>query len=233
MQSGRRSLADPVVLAAIGLLIAVSALGNAFAPRGYILWSLLGAGGLALLARRDGLRPAQWGLGPLGRHVGFVALGLFVATSAVVATVSQVPAVADAFMDDRVAGLTGAQVAYLAFLRVPFGTVLIEEVAFRGVLLAILGQRLPMRGAVTLSSLAFGVWHVLPILYVAPGNAAMAGMFESSRVLAVLAGVLASALVGAAFCWLRLRFDHLIAPMAVHAGANATAYWVAWFAVSG
>jgi membrane protease YdiL (CAAX protease family) len=232
VQSKRPSLADPVVLAAVGLLVVVSVLGNAVAPRGYILWSVLGAGGLALLARRDGLQPAQWGLGPLRRRVAFVALGLLVATSAVVSAVSQVPAVADAFVDDRVVGLTGAQVAYLAFLRVPFGTVLIEEVAFRGVLLAILGQRLPVWGAVALSSLAFGVWHVLPILYVAPGNAAMAGAFASSRVLAVLAGVLASALVGAAFCWLRLRFDHLIAPMAVHAGANATAYWVAWQAVS-
>ncbi len=227
------SIRDPVVLAAFGVLIAASVLGNRIAPGAYVLWAILGATTLALLARVDGLSPAQWGLGRVRRRQAVAAVvALSVGVAGMVAA-WRVPAFSEAFADERVAGLDVGQVAYLMLLRVPFGTVLLEEVAFRGVLLALLARRIGARGAVAVSCLAFGVWHVLPILAIAPGNAASASVFASSPVATVVVGALASTVVGALFCWLRLRYDHLLVPMALHAAVNASAYGWAWVAATG
>ena len=53
--------------------------------------------------------------------------------------------------------------AYRAAVRIPLGTVLVEEVAFRGVLLAMLGGHLGVGWAVAVSSHLFGLWHVVPV----------------------------------------------------------------------
>ena len=58
---------------------------------------------------------------------------------------------------------------------VPLGTVVPEELAFRGLLLALLARGRGVRAATLLSSGLFGLWHILPSLGGGVANATIAG----------------------------------------------------------
>jgi uncharacterized protein len=113
-------------------------------------------------------------------------------------------------------------------VRVPLGTALLEEVAFRGVLLGLLATLLGTRRAVVLSSLLFGLWHVRPAWGMAVANGAGLGVGLAS----VAGSVVVTAIAGLAFCWLRLRTGHLAAPLVTHAGMNALATFAAHLALT-
>ena len=40
--------------------------------------------------------------------------------------------------------------------------------------------------------------------------------------------LLAAGLAGAFLCWLLIRYDHLLAPLAVHVTATSSGYLLAW-----
>jgi membrane protease YdiL (CAAX protease family) len=71
------------------------------------------------------------------------------------------------FAASPAASSTATNLLVAMFIRVPFGTVLLEEIAFRGVLPALMGadgQRWmwrPVLGA----SVLFGLFHVFPALH--------------------------------------------------------------------
>ena len=73
-----------------------------------------------------------------------------------------VPAARPVLGDRRITGLTGRGVAYQALVRIPVGTVLWEEAAFRGVLQASLRRVLPGPAAIAVTSAVFGLWHIRP-----------------------------------------------------------------------
>src|SRR4030095_7707835 len=56
------------------------------------------------------------------------------------------------------------------------GTVLPEELAFRGLLLALLGRRYGVLGGLLLHSGVFGRWHVVPSLGGGPANTTIASV---------------------------------------------------------
>ena len=123
---------------------------------------------------------------------------------------------------------------YQVLLRIPIGTALFEELAFRGVLFGMLARRGSIRGAAVGSSLLFGLWHVAPTLAALDTNAAGdlgKGSFTMAAV--VTGGVAATALAGMGFVWLRLRGGSLVTPVVVHAAFNCTAYGFGWFLVAG
>jgi len=180
---------------ALALLAAVNLLNNVVAPDLYLLWACLAIVGLVLLARADGLHPRDWGLGPISRRAALAAVVLAVVTAAVMLVGTQLPHVADAYADERVVGMDAGEIAFAALVRVPLGTAFLEEMAFRGVLLAMLARRF---------GLAWGV----------AGSAA--------------AAVVAAGVAGVFLCLLRIRYDHLIAPLAVHVTANSMGYLLAW-----
>ena len=92
-------------------------------------------------------------------------------------------------------GLTGRVVARQALLDVPFGTVLVEEVAFRGVVLGLLLAPLGHGWALVVSSLLFGIWHVPSALELHEAQSAgPAGPWARRRT--VLATVAFTALAG-------------------------------------
>lgn len=221
----------PLIGAAL-LLVLVTLLNNVIAPDRYLLWGLLGIAGLVLLARADGLRRVEWGLGAVPRRAARAAVVLAMLTAAVMLVGTQVPGVDSAFLDQRVSGLTAGQVATAALVRAPIGTALLEEVAFRGVLLAMLSRRIGIIGAVVGSSAAFGLWHVIPALGLAADNAAVATVLGSQPVAAGVAAVIAAGLAGAFLCWLRIRYDHLVAPLAVHVTATSLGYLLAWLVMN-
>jgi membrane protease YdiL (CAAX protease family) len=170
--------------------------------------SATGLSGAELGLSRDRLRAgALWG----GAAAGVVAAGL----AAGLATPSLRPLLRDA----RVAGLDDGAVAYRALVRIPVGTVLWEELAFRGVLQAALSRALPDRAATAAGAALFGLWHVAPTLAAIRTNAP--GRTAVGRGGALLAGCAGTAAAGVLFGRLRSRSGSLLAPALLHLAANS------------
>jgi membrane protease YdiL (CAAX protease family) len=189
---------------------------------------------LVVLARRYGLTWDCLGLSrrALRRGLGYAA----VAVSAV-ATVyllgAALPLTRSAFLDVRYHLRPGAALL-AALVVVPLGTVLLEEVAFRGVLLGLVNRHRGAGWASASSSTLFGLWHVLPSLRLTRANAAAATVFGAGlagQVLAVLGAVGFTALAGVLLCELRRRSGSLLAAAGLHWATNglgvvlATAVW--------
>lgn len=181
-------------IAAAGVLLAA-------AKARRLSWEELGLG------RRHALSGARWGAACLA----LVAVGY--------ATALAVPALRPLLADARAGGLDGGEVAYRVLVRIPLGTVLWEELAFRGVLLAALRRVLPLRAAVAGSATLFGVWHVRPTLGAVAANDLADGPLLTG--LFVLLGCLVTAAAGVLFTWLRLRSGSLLAPALLHLATNS------------
>jgi membrane protease YdiL (CAAX protease family) len=191
----------PANLAVAALLLWLAARGGA------------GADDLGLLRRRMAR----------GLKVGTAVVAVIVIFLVVAATL---PGTDDIFDDQRVAGMSVSSVIYHAVLRIPLGTALFEEVAFRGVLYG-LGKRLwsPPQAA-RLSAALFGLWHIAPVTTVVDANAAVAGNVAPG--LAMIGLVLSAAVVGLFLTWVRQRADSLVAPVVVHAVVNSVALLIAY-----
>jgi membrane protease YdiL (CAAX protease family) len=182
----------------------------------------LAAGFLLGVGRAAGMSWEELGLGS-----GAVARGVVwggVCAAAVVAGYAValvVPATRRFFRDTRYRlGVRPALAT--AFLVVPLGTVIFEEVAFRGVLWALLADRAGAAWATVCTSLLFGLWHVLPALDLARTNAAVAGSGGRARlVTTVLGTVLFTAAAGVLFAELRRLSGSLLAPILLHWATNA------------
>jgi membrane protease YdiL (CAAX protease family) len=223
------------VLAVLGVLVAVNLLNNKIAPAPYLLWAWLGAVVLLFIAVYDGETWTDLGLGRVPKKA-WIASGAVIAAVLIVYLIgAALPATREAFGDDRVADLTTAEILGRALVRVPFGTVLLEEIAFRSVLLAMLWRRLGVLRAMIISSLVFGLWHILPSLGITTSNDALGaaiGGGENAQLLGVVFAVGSTALAGMVFCELRRRFEHVIVPMALHWATNGLGYLFAWALVS-
>jgi uncharacterized protein len=124
------------------------------------------------------------------------------------------------FHDDRV-DIPLGELLVKVLIVIPIGTVALEELAFRGSLLALLRRTTSTKRAVLVSSVLFGLWHV-------PG-VVKAGSADSIGTLAAVAGtVAATTLAGIGFCWLRLRSGSLLAPALAHVATNSAVFTVAW-----
>jgi membrane protease YdiL (CAAX protease family) len=106
---------------------------------------------------------------------------------------------------------------------IPLGTVVFEEVAFRGVLWGLVRDRHGTVWATAVSSVLFGCWHVLPSLRlgeVNPAVAAVVGPGAGGRALAVAGAVVFTTVAGVLLCELRRRSGSLLAPVALHWAVN-------------
>jgi membrane protease YdiL (CAAX protease family) len=206
-------------------------LNNVAAPDLYVLWACVAIVGFVLLARADGLNRQDWGLGPITGRSARAAAVLAGVTAAAMLIGTQLPGVTTAYDDERVAGMGAGEIAFAALIRVPLGTAFLEEMAFRGVLLAMLTRRYGTAWGVAGSSLAFGAWHLLPSLDLAAGNAAIGAALGAHSVVAAGIAMVGAVLAGAFLCLLRIRYDHLIAPLAVHVTTNSVGYLLAWLMV--
>jgi uncharacterized protein len=218
--------------AVVAVLVAVNLLNNRLLPGAYLPTCLAATALLLAVARRDGCSWSELGLGATTVRTGLrwsaVLVGLVLVGLAVAAAL---PVARPAFVDDRAAGLSGTVMLGRALVRIPLGTALLEEVAFRGVLVAMLARRHGVRAAVVVSSLLFGLWHVLPSLGLRDGNAAVGSLFGSGSwgaALAVVAAVAGTAAAGVVFCELRRRSGSLLAPFALHWSLNGGGLVVAW-----
>ena len=220
-------LAPPVAIVlgvSVGLL-AFSAWGVPAAW--YVPINVLVTGGLLWLARRINLAAGELGLErdrvPSGLRWG-ISAGVLVGVVLVLG--AAVPAARPLFDDARTAGIGPGLLAYRALIRIPIGTVLLEEVAFRSVLLAAWRRVASLPSAVTGSSLVFGLWHIRPAIDLLIENDVAAD--GPARILAVLGAVAGTFLAGVVFCWLRVKSGSLLAPVLAHAAANSLATVLAY-----
>ena len=201
---------------------------------GYVMANT-GAAALSLLAARTcGVTRVDMGMCP-GRLGGGIRIGLITAlpAAAVVGLGAVAPATRGFFQDERGRGGGTRRVLFETVVRIPLGTALPEEVIFRGSLLGLFTQRHSPAVAASMSSILFGVWHVLPTLRTLPLNPAGARVHGHPRRTAgaVLAAVTATTLAGYGLVWLRFRSGSLAAPVIAHAALNGAAYLAARFAV--
>ena len=214
------------VLGLTGALVAVLAAWNNVVvtrlpghPGAYVVVNLAATGALLAAARWAGLDREELGLGRRGLPAGLRWGGACVAlVAAGYGTALAVPGLRPLLADARVGGLDGAQVAYQALVRVPFGTVLWEEVAFRGVLLAGFARLLSLPAAAAGSAAVFGIWHIRPTLCALEANDLVDGPVATAA--AVLVACLGMVAAGLFLTWLRLRSDSLLAPVLLHLATN-------------
>ena len=220
--------AAPAVTA-VGVLAAANVVSNRVLPRSwYVPWNMAVALGLTVIALgwdrrsphevgfvewRQGLR---WGAGTAGGVTALYLCGL------------ALPATRELFDDDR-ASEELSRLLFDAFVAVPLGTVVLEEVAFRGVVPALFESRWGPRAGVGGAAALFGLWHVLPSWTLGSANAGVRTAVEgpSGRLLTVAGSVLGTAAAGVAFSWLRRRSGSLLAPVILHTSTNSLGYLLA------
>ncbi|MDQ4144546.1 MAG: CPBP family intramembrane metalloprotease [Actinomycetota bacterium] len=186
------------------------------------------AAGIVVLALGPlDLRPADVGLvGNTFSEAGMgVAGGLFLASPLFIALVS--PRTAKLIADRRLEDSSAGEALFRILFRVPLGTALLEEVAFRGVLFALLVPYGPVWAA-AISSAAFGLWHVVPTIHMARANG-VSSIYGA--VAAVVAGVALTFAAGMIFVWLRVQTGGLAAPWAMHSAVNSYATLAAFLAL--
>lgn len=145
------------------VLVAANLLNNWLAPGAYVPTCVAAAAALLLIARWDGLTRADLGLDTVAMYQGLRWSAVLVgAVLAVFLVGLALPVTREAFEDERAAGLTVGELLWRVLVRVPVGTVLLEEIAFRGVLWAMVRRRRGTAWATAVSSVLFGLWHVLP-----------------------------------------------------------------------
>ena len=189
--------------------------------------NLAAAVGMVGLARRWDRSWDDLGLAPSALPAGIAAGAATVPViAAALGVAAALPRTRRLFSDERVLGVSGWIAWRKLLLQVPLETALAEELMFRGALLALAQAVVTDHAAVAATSVAFGVWHVLPALESHRSNPGAAGAAERvGGAGAVVAGtVIATAAAGAAFAWLRLRSRSVAAPVVAHAALNSLAF---------
>ncbi len=208
------------------VILAIVNVVDVLVPHASLVAAPVCAAVLLGLARLAGLSWAELGLGPGTWRRGFAWAGAIIGIVAlVIAAGAALPLTRDAFRDSRYhLGLGSALLT--SFVLIPVGTVLLEEVAFRGVLWGLLRRLGGTVLATVVSSALFGLWHILPSLGLAADNEAIGsavGQGRSAQVITVAGTVLFTAASGVVFCELRRRSGSLLAPAALHWAVNGLA----------
>jgi hypothetical protein len=222
-----------IALAGCVALLAVTAtlVGTVIPDWAYPLINTAAAVALIVIARAAGVTAAAIGL-TVGRRTLLAALIGLVAVAAVLAVAWALPYTRHVFSASPAASSTTTHLLVAMLIRVPFGTVLVEEVAFRGVLPALMGadgKRWMWRPVLGASAL-FGLFHLFPALQqgrcdVQAGHS----LFCPAGPILGTASVMFVAMgLGIALCAVRQIGGGLLAPFAVHTAANSAGYLLAW-----
>jgi uncharacterized protein len=222
----------PAIVAAVLLLAVATTLTNRVLPGwAYPVCGAVTAAFLIMLACWSGLGMSAIGLDrrslPRATVVGLVGLGL---VALAFATALAVPALRTVFYDGRVGAPGLRELLWLALVRIPLGTVIVEEIAFRGVLPALFGGGELWRWkAVLAAAVLFGLWHALPSL--ALGQNAMVQAHFGGLPLAAISvlAMLAAAGAGVVLHWCRHAGRGLLTPALVHLATNSGGLVLAWW----
>ena len=224
MARANRSVRAALLLVVGGLAAYNIARSVAIPGDAHLVANLLIALGVLAIGLAIGLTRAELGLTPdrlrAGVRLGLLAAGLI---TAVVVIAALVPGTGGFFEDDRV-DVPFSEMAWRVVVVIPLGTVLVEEVIFRGVLHGLLRRRSDIGRAALWGAVAFGLWHLFPVWRsyddVAFGDLGRWGAMFGTFVATFVAGL--------GFIWLRHRSGHLIAPVFAHIATNSVPFAVAW-----
>lgn len=223
----------PSPLAVVGGLVALLAVANILTNRvlpswSYVPFNLLVTVVVVSMAGRV-VSPAA--LGFVNWRRGAAWGGVLAAATLVLLLLAVVlPVIRDVFDDRRVDDGIAA-LAYNTLLAIPLGTVVLEEVAFRGALPAVLAREWSTARAVVLSSALFGLWHVLPSWGIGDVNPVIADVLGDGwigRLISVGGAVVGTFFVGLWWSFVRYRSGSLLAPVLAHISTNSLAYAIAW-----
>jgi membrane protease YdiL (CAAX protease family) len=204
-------------------MVGVSAAGRFGPPGTMLVAGPLSALLLLVLAGVAGLGADDVGLGRRSLRRGAAyALCCIAAVAVVYVVAAWLPATRPAFLDERYRTDLAAA-ARISLLVIPFGTILFEEVAFRGVLWGLVRREWGGIPATLVSSALFGFWHVLPSLRLNRVNPAVTGLVgpgPAGQAVAVAGAVVFTAAAGVLLCELRRRSGSLLAPIGLHWAVN-------------
>ena len=205
------------------MLAGALALRSTVVPsRGHLWFNLALTGAVAWRIRRVQLTAADVGVARHQLRSGAaVAVTSFVVVGGVIVAAAATPWTSGFFEDDR-ADVTTASMVARVLVAIPLGTVLLEELAFRGLLLAQWRRVTTTTRAVAWAAAAFGAWHVVTAWNSSAGS-------TPARVAAVVGTVAVTAAAGVAFGVLRVRTDSLVPPAAVHLATNSVTFAAAWW----
>jgi len=225
----------PVVVVILALLV-LNIVNNRLAPQThYLLWSFGGSVGLLAMGLLDGNSWTDMGLGLHYLVPGLAWAALCIGGVTVVYVIgSAFKRTRVAFHDERMSDLTGSRLMFQALVEVPFGTVLLEEIAFRAVLFSMLVRRYGLVWGIVGSSVLFGLWHVLPSIGTHEQNPALGSVVGSGRrgnILAVALSVLTTTIAGVVFAGLRMVSGSVLAPMGLHWATNGLGYGFSWLLI--
>ncbi len=224
---------------ALFLLVLASVVTYRMPDRYYVPTALFLALAFLGCGQKGGLSFAEMGLGPRAALSGLIwGGGVFAIVGLAYGAGIHIPHLEPLFADKRSQEASGRQIAAKALVDVPLGTVILEELAFRGVVFGLVAQLWrDTRGgsgtvaAIVASSLLFGLWHVLPSLSMHESHAMSEklGQGRRGRVVAVLGTVVATGLAGVGFALLRVWSGSLLAPMGLHWALNSFGSVAAWW----
>lgn len=186
------------------------------------------AGALLGFARWNGLTWHDLGL-HRGRHRAGLrwALGVIAVVAVVYLIGVLLPVSRSAFLDVRYHAGVGSAL-FAAFVTIPVTTILVEEVAFRSVLWAVLSRHATTWRVLLASSALFGLWHILPSRHVATANQGIGDALQSigvagagAAVLVIAGIVLFTAVGGVVAGELRRRSGSVIASAGMHWATNS------------
>ena len=230
MKAGLCFLLTVTVLVLFNVLRSLGLLGP---PRYAWLPVCMFTAALAVIAWATGATRADLGLEQQNLRSGVLyGAGAFGLVLLVLVVAAVIPAT-NGFLHDSRAQISGGRMLYELVVSILLLTAIPEEFAFRGVLL---GSALRLWGpwrASVITSVLFGLWHIVPTLHTMRDNRAVAVASASmaGESLVVLGSVAVTFVAGLIFCWLRLRSRSLIAPVMAHFATNGLALAVAWVTV--
>ncbi|MGB7979458.1 MAG: CPBP family intramembrane glutamic endopeptidase [Candidatus Nanopelagicales bacterium] len=159
-----------------------------------------------------------WGAAAIGIVTVGMALGV------------AIPRLHPLFADERIMGSSGARVAHKSLIEVPLGTVLLEEIVFRSVLLGLLTNLYGTVVGVIGSAFLFGLWHILPALEMHGARSMTNGLGDGwwAKLGTVLVTILATGAAGVLFAMLVVWSGSILAPMGLHWATNGPGSIAAW-----
>lgn len=184
---------------------------RALAGAGLLGWARLeGLSWSQLGLARDRLAPgSRWALAAIGLVAGVYLVGVLL------------PLTRGLFQDVRY-DLPLPGVLHKAFVAIPLGTVVLEELAFRSVLWGMLSRHMRQWQVLVTTSVLFGFWHLIPAVRGGDTNRGVSDAVGSGGSAAVVVGTIALTTVGGLiFGELRRRSDSVLASAGAHWATNA------------
>lgn len=213
------------LFAIMAIMLYGAVLSYALHPKRHFMVNVVCAAVVVLFGMIAGLSLSDTGLAPQQILQGIApTLAFAAALILLIFIASYIPGVRKYFKAEPVATKSKKEIAHTVAFRIPLSTALLEETLFRGVMLGLLIDTHGEVGALIISSIMFGLWHIFPTVAQLEQNGELANSTQSKkrRGIAILGVVFATTLAGLFFGALRLWTGSLLTPWLIHWVINAS-----------